>query len=229
MKTSVRRLIGLFALLVMSSDGWGQTRSAEGFRVEIVLEKNESGAWKSVDPRSVLDQNDRVRFRVKTNFAGYLYVTSLNTSGKYEVLFPTVQTGRQNKVDADRQYVIPAVDGAFRIVGPPGQEIVYWLVSPVELAGVDTAPANRPSTSKPPTPLVPRCDGALLRARGDCIDLSAGPKPIEPNDQLPGALARRSDLRSRDLVFERDEEKAIVSASGRFGEPVVYEFRLAHK
>jgi hypothetical protein len=226
---SMRPLVGLLALIILFSDGSALSRPAEGLRVEIVLEKNESGSWKSVDPRSVLDQNDRVRFRVKTNFTGYLYVSTLNTSGKYEVLFPIASTGRQNKLEAERSYVIPAADAAFRIAGPPGQEIVYWLVSPAEITGVDTAPPNRPSTPKPPSTLVPRCDGALLRARGDCIDLSAGLKPVDPNDQLPGALAKRSDLRSRDLIFEREEEKAIVSAAGRLGEPVVYEFRLAHK
>src|SRR5437867_2033894 len=60
----------------------------DSYRIAIVLERNERNSWREIDSRLVLEQNDRVRFRVRTNFNGYLYVTNQSTSGQYVVLFP---------------------------------------------------------------------------------------------------------------------------------------------
>jgi hypothetical protein len=64
--------------------------------------------------------------------------------------------------------------------------------------------------------MTPRCDETILRARGDCVDTSAGPKPGR-------------DLRSRDLTFMRRQNSAVVAAPAELAGPVVFEFRLAHK
>jgi hypothetical protein len=216
---------------VLTSVAFGQTqpRSQGPYRIEIILERLESGAWRPIDSRLVLEQDDRVRFRFRTNFSGYLYVTNQGTSGKYEVLFPGAEAGRQNKIEGGREYVIPATQGSFRITGPPGQEIVYWVMSPVELSGTKPASAARPDSPKSAPVLIPRCDDTILRARGNCVDTSAGPKEVGRTDSLPGELARLPNLKSRDLVFIRQENSTVISSSVPLNGPAIYEFRLAHR
>ena len=185
-------LFWVAALLMATTDGFSQTESlSQGpYRIEILLERNDGDAWKTIDARTILDQGDRVRFSVRTNFSGYLYVTNQSTSGRYDVLFPGTETGRQNKIESGKSYVVPANEGWFRIAGPPGHEIIYWLVSPIELGGVEAprphaadTPAHTGDTAAPGAPapprkaptLLPRCDNGIMRARGDCVDISAGP------------------------------------------------------
>src|SRR5216684_838570 len=103
------------------------------YRMEIAVARRESGAWRAVDPGLVLEQNDRVRFRFHTNFDGYLYVMNQSTSGSYSMLFPGEETGRENQIHAGKDYAVPATETLFRIAGPPGHEIVYWMVTPAEL------------------------------------------------------------------------------------------------
>ena len=221
-------LVGLFAAQAFCKS---QSLSQGTYRIEIILERNEQGSWRTIDSRLVLDQNDRVRFRMRTNFGGYLYVTNQSTSGQYEVLFPGAETGRQNKIEAGQEYIIPATQGSFRVTGPPGQELGYWVVSPTELTGSASAARPKPDTAKranSPT-LVPRCDDTLLRARGDCLDTSAGPKELPKTDSLPADLARLPNLQSRDLVFIRQEGSFVISSPVPLSGPVIYEFRLAHR
>src|ERR1700719_994271 len=117
------------ALIALTLPLPGQTNSQQGpYRMEISLERREGGAWHTVDPGLVLEQNDRVRFRFQTNFAGYLYVMNQSTSGTYSMLFPGEETGRENRIQAGRDYVVPATQTLFRIAGPAGHEIVYWMV-----------------------------------------------------------------------------------------------------
>ena len=55
------------------------------------------------------------------------------TAGTYELLFPRTDTGSDNRIEAGKEYVVPATQGWFRIAGPAGQDLMYWLVSPVEM------------------------------------------------------------------------------------------------
>ena len=102
------------------------------------MERLENGVWKLVDPGLVFARNDRVRFRYRANFAGY-FIVNRSTSGKDDQLFPREETGQDNRIAAGKQYTIPSTDAIFRIAGPAGHELIYWLASPVELA---TAPAS---------------------------------------------------------------------------------------
>lgn len=182
-------------------------------RMEITLERYESGAWKVIDPNLVLDKNDRIRFKYKANFSGFLYVTNQSTSGTNSLLFPRVDTGSNNRITANREYVVPATKGAFRVDGPGGYDVVAWMVSPVEL-GRPEAPQL---PTGPPPSMTPRCDDTLFRARGACLDSSAGPQ-----------AAKKSE-KTEDLVFIREKESSIISSSTPLKAPVVYEFHLAHR
>jgi hypothetical protein len=179
-------------------------------RMEITLERFDGATWHAVDPGLVLAQGDRVRFRYHTNFDGYLYMIDHGTSGKQDQLFPHAQTGQDNHVIASKEYQIPATsDTVFRIAGPAGHDIVYFMVSPTKF-GITGYPG--PMAPKPG--LIPRCDESLLRARGDCIDSSAGVKP---------------DDRARDLVFMREGQQSVISSPTPLAGPVIYQFHLAHK
>ncbi len=173
------KLFAAFGLLAALAFAQSRTMTEGAHRMEIMLERLDGADWHSVDPALVLAQGDHVRFRFRTNFDGYLYVMNQSTSGKYEQLFPREETGQENRVAANKEYQVPATSTAFKIAGPPGFEMVYWLVTPARLtdAPPDWAPRHRPPRRSRPT-LIPRCDDAVLRARGDCIDHAAGPKLV---------------------------------------------------
>ncbi len=213
-----------------------QTSPQQGpYRMEIVLERREAGAWHAVDPGLVLEQNDRVRFRFHTNFDGYLYVMNQSTSGTYAMLFPSQETGRENRITAGKDYLVPATQTLFRIAGPPGHEIVYWMVTPAELQTGNEPekyvplPPPPPKEKQVPANMTPRCDDALFRARGDCIDTSAGPKNVTSRELLPDNLAQVPSEGSSGLMFLRKQNTAVVSSPVPLKGPVIYEFRLAHK
>lgn len=207
-----------------------KTMTQGAHRMELMLERLEGNDWHTIDPALVLNQGDRVRFRFRTSFDGYLYVTNLNTSGRYEQLFPLVETGENNRIVSGQEYKVPQTSAVFRIAGPAGFETVYWLISPIRMN--EPAPSMAPippgSPSKPLT-LTPRCDDAVLKARGDCIDNQAGLKLIPRGIELPKTLAQAANEGRRDLLFMRQQDKAVVSSPQPLTGPVIYEFRLAHR
>ena len=190
-------------------------------RVEVTLERREIGTWKSTDPGHVFANGDQIRFRFKSNFAGFLYVVNEGTSGDTTTLFPSADTGTDNRVEAGREYLIPGNQGAFRLTGPVGYDNVYWIVSPVRLG--TEAPKYKPLPAPPPpgsapTNMQPRCDDAIFRARGECVDTAAGLK----KNELPA-------LRSRELLFLRKEERMVVAAPPQSTGPFSYQYRIAHR
>jgi hypothetical protein len=227
----MRIRLAAFSWLVLATFSPARAAADGGQRMEIMLEKYDHGVWKAIDPGLVLDQSDRVRFRFRTNFDGYLYVTNQSTSGKYEQLFPREETGRENHIVAGKDYQIPSTDAVFRIAGPAGHEIVYWLVTPMSLGeGAPHAPVMAPPGPQGTPPrLTPRCDDAILHSRGDCVDSSAGPKLVPRDTNLPQNLSGAADQSRRDLLFMRQKEKAVISTPAPLTGPVIYEYHLAHR
>jgi hypothetical protein len=217
----------VFALVPLATS---QTHSMVhgAHRMELMLERLDGSTWKTIDPALVLAQGDRVRFRFRTNFDGYLYVMNQSTSGKYEQLFPREETGQDNRIVASKDYQVPATSVAFRIAGPPGHEIVYWLVSPARLTDAPPRPTLPPANKITPLTLLPRCDDAILHARGDCIDSSAGPKLVPRDVDLPKDFSA-ANAASRDLLFMRQQNTAVISSPEPLTGPIIYEFQLAHR
>lgn len=198
-------------------------RGDEARKMRIVLERLQNQHWATVDPGLVFAQGDRVRFRVTTDFEGYLYVVNYGTSGKYSVLFPSKDAGADNKLAKGQAQQIPAGNADFRIGGPAGQDIVYWMISPIPLAGDNSIPV--PAKPRKPPLLMPRCDDSLLRARGECIDGTAGVRDLdvpEPDELAPAG-------QPADLTFLREDKNSVVAANGASNGPMVYEFRISHK
>lgn len=198
-------------------------------RMEITLERQQGANWAVVDPGFVFATGDRLRFRFRADFNGYLYVMDYGTSGKYSLLFPREETGQDNRIEAGKEYRIPATESWFRVDGPPGHDLVYWLVSPLPLAQGATGIPVLPKDRQPPKTLLPRCDDSIFRARGLCIDSSAGLRPVPEAEELPENLRDIPRARSRELIIVKKGESTLVSAPVTLTGPVIYEFRLAHK
>ena len=225
-------MIRAAAVLAMSASllgGQTHTMGEGSHRMELMLERLDGNTWRGIDPGLVLNQGDRVRFKFRTNFDGFLYVMNQSTSGKYEQLFPRQDTGQDNRIAASSEYLVPATSAAFRIAGPAGHEIVYWLVTPAKLTG--GAPPTPPASggTRPAPVLIPRCDDTVLKARGDCVDSTAGPKLIPRGEQIPAHLADPFSKGPSDLMFLRQKNTAVISSPEPLKGPVMYEFRLAHR
>jgi hypothetical protein len=224
------RILALALASVCAATPQPRTMTQGAHRMEISLERLDNGKWNGVDPGLVLAQGDRVRFRFSTNFDGYLYVMNQSTSGAYEQLFPREETGQDNRVAGGRDYSVPSTASVFRIAGPAGYEVVYWLITPARLTDAPPRFGPPPTEHKvaPPT-LIPRCDNTLLRSRGDCIDNSAGPKLVPRGADVPGNLAQAAGQNPNNLVVMRQKDTAVISSPEPLTGPVIYEFRLAHK
>ncbi len=227
----IRRMAQSFLpvlLLLPGASPQSRTMNVGAHRMEISLERLDGAAWHTVDPGLVLAQGDRVRFRFRTNFDGFLYVMNQSTSGKYEQLFPRQETGQDNRIASNKDYQVPATSTAFRIAGPAGFEVVYWLITPARLG--DLVPhLGTPTSPAKPLTLIPRCDDTLLKVRGDCIDTSAGPKLVPRGEVIPDNLAQAADKGQRDLLFMRQKDTAVIASADPLTGPVIYEFRLAHR
>jgi hypothetical protein len=227
----MRPLLLLFFLScnLMAQDEAPKARPTQ--RIEVTLERQVGDAWKAVDPGFVFESGDRVRFRFRANFDGFLYVMDYGTSGSYSLLFPREETGRENKIASGNEYRVPATQAWFRIAGPAGHDVVYWMVTPMALADGEAgivSPAL-PKTRKPPKTLMPRCDDTIFRARGECIDSRAGMRNIPEGEELPENLKSIPRLDSRELIIMRREESSLISAPVPLTGPVLYQFKLAHK
>lgn len=229
-KSVSRTFVAVCGLLLAAPNLAAQAQQLEKgpYRLEIALERLEEGAWNPVDPGLVFEPGERVRFRVKPSFGGFLYVMNQGTSGDYTTLFPRDDTGRENRIEPGNEYLIPSTDGAFRISGPAGHDVVYWMATPIAVAEPTRyRPLPPPPDSGPPPKnLLPRCDDTILRARGDCIDTSAGPQQAEA---LPQNFEGARSLEKRQLIFVQKEGSSVVSAPRTLEGPVVFEFRLAHR
>jgi hypothetical protein len=221
----------LLALACLAGCLTGQDRAAvpSPQRMEVRLERLESGSWKGVDPGFVFGQGDYVRFLFRANFAGHLYVMDLGTSGRYSLLFPREETGSDNHVEAGREYLIPATGSRFRVAGPAGHDVIYWLMSPLPLPGAADGVSALPKEKQPPKTLLPRCDESIFRARGLCIDSSAGLRAVPQSGELPENLRSVPLGQSRELIIMRRDDSSVVSSAVPLNGPVIYEFLLAHK
>ncbi len=234
-----RQLLAALGAIIAAGAASAQSRplSAGPNRMELRVERREAGEWKPVDPSSVFASGDQLRFRFKTNFPGFLYVMNHGTSGEYLLLYPTKEAGESNRIDGGRDYVVPGNDGAFKISGPEGFDVMYWLISPSELRAEDGTkrsgyvplPPPPKNVSKALASLRPRCDDTIFRARGECVDANAGVKQVRTTEQLPDNLKPVPNLTARELVFIREPNKAVVSSPAPLDGPVIYEYRLAHR
>jgi hypothetical protein len=198
-------------------------------RIDVAVERGDAGGWHTVNPATVFAPGDRLRFRVSSTFAGYLYVVNHGTSGHYDLLFPRSDTGSDNRIVAVRDFIVPGSQGSFSVGGPPGHDVIYWLVSPVEFGHEYKPLPPPPAPGIVPPSFRPRCDDALLKARGECVDTTAGIKPVMPGEKLPENMNDLASATTRDLVFTEERGQTAVSSPTPLSGPIIYELLLAHR
>jgi Domain of unknown function (DUF4384) len=199
-------------------------------RIRLTVEREDGTAWKQVNPALVFNAGDHVRFRISANFPGNLYVMNHGTTGSFELLFPRSDTGSDFRIEASMEYVVPASQGWFKVSGPAGQDVIYFMIEPrkrVEEQGY-LLPSPPPPRQEPPDSLRPRCDDSILKARGECIDDSAGVRPVKPGETLPSNLSAIGAT-PRELLFMQDKGSSVLSSQTPLAGPVIYELRLAHR
>ena len=199
--------------------------------VDITLEQRDpDGTARAMPPDHVFKDKDIVRFRISSRVDGYLYVSNQSTSGKYSTLFPAADAGSDNHIRSGERYSVPAAnEGWFEVEGPPGFEMLYFLVSPTPMSPGGRTSGAAAMPAGPLSSLTPRCNDSIFKARGECIDQTAGPAPAPPADKLPPELKDQAGSASRDIVFTKKAENTSVASTGPLAAPVIYTFRLAHQ
>jgi hypothetical protein len=205
---------------------------AQQQRMQIIVEQRVGKSIQQMNPQHVFAAGDFVRFRFRSSFDGYLYVTDQSTSGKYVTLFPDSSAKTSNRITRDKDYLVPTSSGSwFRVDNPPGYETIFFLVSQTSLnqeTSKPEAPKLGPAPITPPADLLPRCNDAIFQARGDCVDGLAGPRGVPQSDAIPRGLPETTSPASRDLTIINKPTSSVIAPAGNDQAPIIYEFRLAH-
>jgi hypothetical protein len=202
-----------------------QAPGTQTMLVEITLERMRGTNIEPMAAGHVFAPGDVIRLKLTSHYDGFLYVMDQGTSGRFATVFPSAETGSDNRVRNGKQYLVPARDeGWFEVTGPVGFDVLYFLLSPTALATPSLGSFAAPG---PVSSLKPRCNDDIFRARGECTDDSAGPALIAPGQALPAPLAPIAAGASRDLVFS-NKANGTVGVTGEGAAPMLYTFRLAH-
>jgi hypothetical protein len=227
-------LFAFLSLLITACGLHGQ--NAGSSLLSIRLEQKKGDAVQAVPQNNVFRNGEILRFRLTSQINGYLYVVDRGTTGNSAVLFPAAGAAGGNRIEIGHSYLVPADgDGWFEVGGPTGFDTLYFLVSatPIALPSAPSAqPDNEPSPpSAEPLPpnLLPRCDDAIFKARGECLDVSAGVAPLAPDASLPRELIPLAHSASRDIVLTDDNGDTAVQSAPTSRLPIIYTFRLAHR
>ena len=204
--------------------------------ISIRLEQKNGDSTKTVQQNKVFHNGDILRFRLTSRIAGYLYVVDKGSSGQTTTLFPvSAGTGAQNRIEPNQNMVVPAIgDGWFEVSGPPGFDTIYLLVSATPIVIPPAAlpdgqnPENRQTAAPAPSNLMPRCDDQIFKARGDCVDPSAGAAPLPPDAPVPRELVPFAKSAARDIILTEDGDGVSVKPAPSAKLPLIYTFRLAH-
>lgn len=183
-------------------------------------------------PEHVFASDDVVRFRLKSANDGYIYVVDHSTSGEYTVLFPAGDSASSNAVQGDTEFYVPTPEtGWFQVSGAPGFDTVYFLLSPTRLTVSSASTTVQPPTKqqdKLPAGMLPRCNDSIFKARGECVDDTAGPAVLPRGATLPPQISTVAATASRDLTLVNEADGSVKVTKTSDG-PAVYVFRIAHQ
>jgi hypothetical protein len=232
---SFKRCVTLMALpaLFVGPGQYARPQNANSAGlISIRLEQKHGNEIKTVPQNTVFHTGDVLRFRLTSRIAGYLYVVDKGSSGETTTLFPvSTGAGGQNRIEPDQTMVVPAIgDGWFEVSGPSGFDTIYLLVSSTPIL---IPPASVPGNQEnpqgpPPSNLLPRCNDEIFKARGECVDPSAGVAPLPPNAPVPRELIPFAKSAARDIILTDDGDGVTVKAAPSAKLPLIYTFRLAH-
>jgi len=167
-----------------------------------VLKRNAAGEYQEVDADTVFHSGDRIRLEAQANTTGYLYVVAQGSSGNWQVLFPSREVSNgSNQVHRGETRLVPGGNqGQFVFDEQAGTEKLFFVLSRqpeqsldklIYFMGGQTTPAD-------PTVVTPAAESnRVLMAQATVSD---------------DVIARiRSQMQSRDLIFEKVENEKVVS------------------
>jgi hypothetical protein len=170
-----------------------------------VLKRNAAGEYQEVDADTVFHSGDRIRLEAQANSTGYLYVVAQGSSGNWQVLFPSREVSNgSNQVHRGETRLVPGGNqGQFVFDEQAGTEKLFFVLSRQPEQGLDkliysmggqTAPAD-------PTVVKPAAESnRVLMAQATV------------SDDVVAHI--RSQMQSRDLIFEKVENEKVVSQNG---------------
>jgi hypothetical protein len=220
------RLVISMSLTCVGSSLWAQNqptsprRASDREYLDLVMERFEDKQWKALDPQTVLDNGDSLRFRLQASFSGYLYAYYRGSGGEAEWLYPSPVSTSNNRIQSGATYVIPSSSTSYAVSGKAGFDVVYWLISPKPLSGGDRMPPR--DDERVPRTMIPRCREDVTDKTA-CLDGRAGAvRAAQSPDPAP------SGLRARELRLSATGETTHIEAIDGLG-VFVYEFRIAHR
>ena len=167
-----------------------------------ILQRGDAGNAVEVDPDTMFQSGDRIRFAFEPNVDGFLYVIQQGSTGRWSVLLPhpMINEGR-NAVTRFEEVAIPP-EGWFRFDDNPGAERVFVYLS------------------KEPMGNLPWGGGPVVSAQS--VD-------------QPTMIELANSVRSRDLVFEKDDAPGSSDLAGYvvnrddLGSAVAWTVELHHR
>lgn len=179
-----------------------EIKDAQVVAVRATIELKRDGQVSTVVPSHKFKSGDRVKIIYTSSIDGYAYWLARGSSGKTAILFPSGQAGSDNKIERNREYVIP-VKGSFRFDDTVGKEELLCIISADRIEELDD--------------LISGSSQGVISAEN-----SAPVKQIEEDN-----TSRRQ---TRDLIFEEEENEEVVTKKqiAPRSEPFVTYFVLTH-
>ena len=226
-------ILTLTAMLCLAPVEYGRSQTATpASLITIHLEKKLKDDHKTVPQNTVFHNGEVLRFRLTSRIAGYLYVIDKGSSGVTSTLFPVSANGAaQNRIQPDQIMIVPAIgDGWFEVSGPSGFDTIYLLVSasPIAIPPAAVPDGQINPQNQTPSNLLPRCNDEIFKARGECLDPSAGVSPLPADAPVPRELIPFAKSAARDIILTEDGDGVTVHSAPSAKLPVIYTFRLAH-
>lgn len=153
-----------------------------------ILKRGDNNQFTEVDPDFTFKSGDRVRFQVKTNTTGYLYIVMQGSSGSWRLLFPSQEVaGGSNLVQPGELRTVPAGDrGQFVFDEQAGTEKLFVVLTRQPEPDLDK--------------LIYAMGGPQKTSAPDHVMLAGN----SVSDDMVNRL--RKEMGSRDLVFEKSDE-----------------------
>ena len=122
-----------------------------GVRYNILLVDAATGNGHPADPGGMFHNSDCVALSIQSNYDGYLYVLDKGSSGKWDVLLPSMEMSDESNFVRARTTVKAPSQYCFTLDNPPGVEHLYLVLarSPQDVSELNSVvKASRTSGSQ---------------------------------------------------------------------------------
>lgn len=153
------------------------------------IEREAHSTHRRVTSSTIFSSGDRIRFHVRSNLSGYLYVVAQGTSGTNKIIYP-VDAGENALIEANRHYTIPG-SGAVVFDEQAGDEVLWLFISQRPLPGSNERKDQRA--------------GSRILAVADSRYNDCGTKDLLLSpESLNGECGFKSGLGTKDLLVQDD-------------------------